>query len=225
MLPHYSARYFYFSLLLLVSCLSGCQRATYSFQTAPAGPLAGVVSPQAVTAGVVLAALPMPSKTIVDELRQPPRAMRRRLNGSAPVAQPEAVAAARRLTAGRAQWQRTTPFSHYQTKPNGRLPGPEPGAGVHRSKAVAIILAVLLGPFGAHRFYLGYYGQGALYLGLTALTVFFFLLSFLSLLTATASFSGLLAAAFVLSLAIDGWLISDIVRIITNDLRPRNGDY
>jgi TM2 domain len=222
---HYFARYFCFSLLLLVSSLSGCQRATYSFQTVPTGPLADAVVPQHGTAGMVMAALPAPAKTIVPAPRRPLRALRRRLTNSVPTAQPEAVVAVRRAATNRVQRQRITPLARYQINRNGRLPDPEPGTGLHRSKAVAIILAVLFGAFGAHRFYLGYYGQGALYLGLTALATFFVLLSFLSLLTAAASFSGLLAVAFVLSLAINGWVISDIVRIITNDLKPRNGDY
>jgi TM2 domain-containing membrane protein YozV len=116
-------------------------------------------------------------------------------------------------------------LSRYQNKLPSQAPKAEPGTGHHRSKAIALILALLLGPLGAHRFYLGYYGQGALYLGLTALTTFFALLSLLSLLTVITSLSVFLAIAIILSLAIDGWLLSDIARILSNDLQPKDGEY
>lgn len=52
-----------------------------------------------------------------------------------------------------------------------RVPGYGPAYGVSsRSRVVAGVLGILLGPLGAHRFYLGYIGIGILQIVLTFMT-------------------------------------------------------
>ena len=101
----------------------------------------------------------------------------------------------------------------------------------HRSRAVAVILAVLLGVLGAHLFYLGYHGQALRNLLFTLVGV---TLGLLAIPIANVAGSGLggaligvavlcsgvgvVAAIFVSSLV-------DAVRILTNDIQPANGSY
>ncbi len=62
-----------------------------------------------------------------------------------------------------------------------------------KSQVLALILCVLVGSLGIHRFYLGYTWQGVVQL---------------------------------LTLGLCGiWTLIDLIRIITGDLKPKNGDY
>lgn len=72
----------------------------------------------------------------------------------------------------------------------------------HRTKLIAILLAIFLGPLGVHRFYLGYHGSG---LALLLLTVLSPLTCFVTALIATV------------------WTIADIVMIATGSLRDAEG--
>jgi TM2 domain-containing membrane protein YozV len=71
-----------------------------------------------------------------------------------------------------------------------------------KSQLTALLLNIFLGALGIHRFYLGYVGRGILYIAL-------FLTSFLILPA---------IALFVLE-------IIDLIRIITGQLKPKNGEY
>jgi TM2 domain-containing membrane protein YozV len=62
-----------------------------------------------------------------------------------------------------------------------------------KSQLIALLLCILVGALGIHRFYLGYTGIGILML-------------------LTGGLCGIL-------------LIVDLIRIITGDLKPINGDY
>ena len=66
-------------------------------------------------------------------------------------------------------------------------------AGEGKSQVVALVLVLLVGILGIHRFYLGYTG---------------------------------IAIAQLLSLGGCGiWALADLIRIITGDLKPKDGDY
>ncbi|HVG41378.1 MAG TPA: TM2 domain-containing protein, partial [Chitinophagaceae bacterium] len=62
-----------------------------------------------------------------------------------------------------------------------------------KSQLVALILVLLVGVLGVHRFYLGYIWQGVLQL---------------------ITFGGL-----------GIWALVDLIRIVTGDLKPKNGEY
>ncbi|WP_223827786.1 TM2 domain-containing protein [Hymenobacter armeniacus] len=93
-----------------------------------------------------------------------------------------------------------------------------------RSKGVAVVLALLLGVFGAHQFYLGYVGRGFLYLGLTAAAAMFLTLGLLAI-AFGGPYGGFITVAVLVAFAVQAWLISDIVRILTGSLAPKDGEY
>jgi hypothetical protein len=106
-------------------------------------------------------------------------------------------------------------------------PGPVAEPVRYRSQGVALLLAILnviYLPLSLHNFYLGYYGRGAAAIGLLVLGVSLF----------AAGFTGALFGGEALSIAYVGvailggwfiWQLSDLVRIILRDLKPKNGDY
>lgn len=67
------------------------------------------------------------------------------------------------------------------------------GSGPGKSQIIALVLAILVGVIGVHRFYLGYPMEGVLQL-------------------LTAGGCGI-------------WTLIDIIRIITGDLQPADGEY
>lgn len=67
------------------------------------------------------------------------------------------------------------------------------GSGPGKSQIIALVLAILVGVLGVHRFYLGYPMEGVLQL-------------------LTAGGCGI-------------WTLIDIIRIITGDLQPADGEY
>lgn len=71
-----------------------------------------------------------------------------------------------------------------------------------KSQLVALILAIVLGGFGVHRFYLGYTWQGIVQIVL-ALTSWL----------------------IIPGIALLAWVIVDIIRIATGKLKPKNGEY
>ena len=75
------------------------------------------------------------------------------------------------------------------------LAGSENGVNVggEKSQLIALILCILVGALGIHRFYLGYTWQGVVQL-------------------LTAGGCGV-------------WALIDLIRIITGDLKPKEGDY
>lgn len=216
-------RYFCRHLFLVVAALLGlgsCQRANYSFQPVRSNAGAGVAGPAAVPA------VPGAPAALIE-----PGATRGRFSSAARPRMLHNVAAQRRNHAAKTRPQpepqtNTRLVRATQRKIEHHRPAPpEPVPERHRSKGIALLLALLLGTFGAHRFYLGYYGAGAAYAGLSALTVLLLTLGFLSVVFASTSYSGFLVIALVLSFLLQGWLIADIVRIITDSLKPKNGEY
>ncbi|MFD1469259.1 NINE protein [Hymenobacter caeli] len=112
-----------------------------------------------------------------------------------------------------------------------RLAGPAQGElPRQRSRGVALVLALLFGGLGLHLFYLGYYGRGTLYLVLTLVGVLLFSLAAIALVVAVAGGStsglvGLLVAGALLTGVAGVLAIIDAVRILTGDLKPKNGEY
>lgn len=195
--------------------LSNCQRAAYSFQ-AP--------SSTVTTVNLTLATAPDVASTPANysagstlhkkrPIRTQPRAVRR-----APRATTAKLHSFPRVKKSTVRVERRKAEEHSRVVQ-------EPAPQRQRSKGIALVLAFLLGSFGAHRFYLAYYGQGAAYVGLTALAVLFFTVGFLAFVFASSAYSGFLVAALVLSILLQGWLVADIVRIITGNLKPKNGEY
>jgi TM2 domain-containing membrane protein YozV len=68
-----------------------------------------------------------------------------------------------------------------------------PAAGSGKSQVIALILVLLVGGLGIHRFYLGYTWQGIVQL-------------------LTLGGCGI-------------WALIDLIRIITGDLKPKDGEY
>ena len=90
------------------------------------------------------------------------------------------------------------------------FPGHTKQEGQPKSQLVALLLAVFLGGFGIHRFYLGYTTIGVIQL---IMGVLGYLTSFL-----------LIGIPILLALYV--WVIIDIIRIATGTLKPADGsDY
>lgn len=86
----------------------------------------------------------------------------------------------------------------------------------HRSKGIALILALLTGLYGGHRFYLGYRGQGIASIGLALLVPYLFFIG---------GIAGNSLAGILLLAGLGIWLSVDIIRISTNALKPKDGEY
>ena len=220
-MPRYvhSARLLALFLGLVAGGLASCQRASYSFQ-APAPPAyyAPAVAPNTVAQLLVYNPLPVVGHP------------RRRLFG-----RPSRRPAAHRV-----------PASHLATLLAGRgvaramaaRPAQVPTLGAEpvrqRSRGIALLLALvplLLGlPLGLHNFYLGYHGRGILTVLFTAAAlVLLSVAAFFALLLLFGQGSGVVLALFILAAllyyGIYIWQIIDVVRIITGDLKPKDGVY
>ena len=73
---------------------------------------------------------------------------------------------------------------------------------IANNQVIAVLLSLVLGVLGIHRFYLGYIWQGILQLVILGGLVF--------------------ASLFWLAWI---WVIIDLIRILIGDLKPKNGDY
>ncbi len=88
------------------------------------------------------------------------------------------------------------------------------------------VLALLLDNFGIHQFYLGYYGAGAAYLLGTLVGATLLAFGGLALLfgsSGTGAAVAVLCGVILLGLGV--WALVNTVRIITGDLKPKNGEY
>ncbi len=216
--------------LLVGAGLGGCQRASYVFQAAPGAPrpvaVPSVAAPSAPAAvGAVSAELPGRAQRAVVLRRAPHRA---RAVAGARVARALAAQAllgrAARHTAAAAA---AAPARQLR---GAVLPAPDPTPQHWRSKGVAFLLAFFLGSFGAHRFYLGYPGHGAAFLGLALLTVLLGILAVVVLVATSATTFSTAAVLLLLGAALSGlasevFLIVDLVRILTGELKPKGGEY
>jgi hypothetical protein len=79
-------------------------------------------------------------------------------------------------------------------------------------------------PFSLHNFYLGYYGRGVLAIAMLLVGLFLVVIGWPSFL-----FGSSMLLIGYLGLAILGgwclWQLTDFIRIITRDLKPKNGSY
>jgi len=78
-----------------------------------------------------------------------------------------------------------------------------------KSQIVAALLAFFLGGFGVHRFYLGYTGKGILQIAL--------------LLVGAALSTVIIGIPILLGVSI--WILIDFIRILTGNLKPKDGEY
>lgn len=206
-------------MLVLAGSVGACQRASYQFQPIdvavyqPASPV-----PLGESAVVTIVAPPAAQCSSSQQKARPHRrhaAVRLRIrpiHALRPLVATHAAATA--SVAVRAPRQRQDP-------------GPVAEPVRYRSQGVAVLLAILSViylPLSLHNFYLGYYGRGAAAIGLLVLGVSLFAAGF-----AGALFGGeALSIAYVGVAILGGWFIwqlSDLVRIILRDLKPKNGDY
>lgn len=79
-------------------------------------------------------------------------------------------------------------------------------SGPGKSQIVALILCILVGAFGVHRFYMGYLGTGILML----LLCFSLLLPIINIFTGVVLFI---------------WVLVDLIRILLGDLQPIDGEF
>lgn len=215
MLSHFAIRFLVTSVLLVPSLVS-CQKAGYSFQPVPIRshlpPMAAdeplLVAP--VRELVVIPALPKQRRTFIH------------VKGQAPRHTPPKVLT-RPLSATLASYSRSHLSSRQSTNFIHRTTADVVPAR-HKSKAVALLLAVLIGFYGLHRFYLGYYGRGTLQL-LLAVLLLIVLLGSYGIAVASPLGVGLVTGSVLLGGLLMFWWLSDIVHIITNKLQPRNGSY
>ncbi|MFD1871539.1 NINE protein [Hymenobacter bucti] len=207
--------------LLLAVSLGGCQRAAYQFQPLAATPY------QAPTPAPLADSLQATSKA-QEPAARPEAARPRRAH------QPARVA----LAARRSPMARLVKLPHLgavasvsptivKVRP---LPGPPDEPLHHRTKGIAFLLAFFLGGLGGHLFYLGYHKRAVAYLLLTLAGGLLLFVGAVGLLLALFSSGG---GAYLVALLIGSILLSvvsalaliDAVRILTNDLKPREGEY
>lgn len=208
--------------LLLAISLGACQRAAYQFQPlaatpyqepAPA-PLADSLQATEETKG------PTPRQEVARprRARQPMRA---------------AFAAKRLQMARLVKLPHLGAVASVAHAPNKVQPLPGPPAGEplhHRTKGIAFLLALFLGGFGGHLFYLGYHKRAVTYLLLTlagSLLLFVGFVGFLLALFSTSSgaYLLLLLLGSIMLSVVNALAIIDAVRILTKDLKPREGEY
>jgi hypothetical protein len=111
------------------------------------------------------------------------------------------------------------------------LPGPRDDAPLHhRTRGIAFLLAIFLGGIGAHLFYLGYHKRAVTYLMVSLAGG---LLLFVGLVGLLLSIFSSVGGAYLAALLIGTILLSvvsvlavvDAIRILTNDLKPKEGEY
>lgn len=200
---------------LLAGSLGACQRASYHFQpVVSTAPQALAPERSAESAVVTITAAPPAAAPAESHWRRPHalhRSARPRLGRVlAPRLFARPVAAAH-IAAPAAQRQE---------------PGAQPVR--YRSRGIAILLAalLLLGiPLSLHNFYLGYYGRGAIALALVMVGTALVVLAFLESIFAGFALVGLAAIGLAMLGGWFLWQLSDLVRIIANDLKPKNGAY
>jgi TM2 domain-containing membrane protein YozV len=213
-------------LLLAVGSLGGCQRAAYQFQNSiatyqmpPAAPetSALVRLPRRSLPTEPLRALPRQEPRIGRTQRAPLHLLRTGSHRQLPTA---------KLPPRKAEKVSASFLAGTQLQQE-----PLPKAPVRwRSRGIALILALLLGSLGAHLFYLGYTKRGILYLLLSMASIL--LLSIAAVLFITALFSssgvGFLVfgvVALILASAIGVLALVDTIFILTDDLKPKDGEY
>jgi TM2 domain-containing membrane protein YozV len=211
------SRYFF---LLLVVGLGACQRSTYSFQRVaePEHPAVAVVPDS--SSAVIVAPAQQPVSAVSPVVPARHQAKRRVRLAPAPMRRIQSLMTMRSAV----QAVRTQTTARSQQDP---LPSQAPERG--RSRGIAFLLAVLLGAFGVHLFYLGYHGRGIAYLAAVAAAFLLLVLAGVGLLASTygggGGFVALALAAGIISVVVNALSLIDAVMILTNNLRPKNGEY
>ena len=96
--------------------------------------------------------------------------------------------------------------------------------GGGKSKIIAALLAIFLGVFGVHSFYMGQTTKGFLQLGLTALGLGLYVGGIASYVSgAGVAFPVLALLGLLIYLGVGIWALVDFVRILTGSLEPEEG--
>lgn len=204
-------------LLFIAFSIGGCQRASYQFQPVASATYQAVLPTQrAASAVVTIAAQPT---ALLSESRHPAEQHSRHPAGRR-IVRVKTLLIGKSLSAAASV---APPVSCQQQEPR---PITEPVR--HRSRGIAIILAALsltYLPLSLHNFYLGYYGRGIAAIALVITGTYLVVLSFFA---SIFSGAGLVGLGLVGLAMLGGWFIwqiIDLVRIITGDLKPKNGEY
>lgn len=216
----FAAACFPLLLLLLIGSMGACQRASYQFQNqTPADSQVASPSPSPESA-VVLVAI-QPNEPVPKSQRAKQRSTRRSAKRPQ-LPRPQAIllpslpliSAAKHLAVHnlRSPWK----------------PAPVAQSVRRRSRGLAIVLAALAVtylPFSLHNFYLGYYGRGAVAISLLLIGAYLVQLSAIGIFFSSPRF---LAISYLGVIILVGWFIwqlSDLLRIIRGDLKPKDGEY
>lgn len=198
--------------LLLLGSLGACQRAGYQLQAVESAVYPAIAPAPVAESAVITIALPpaaQPSPSHFPEAYRPRRRAARHPRHVKP-ALPLRRAAATASVAARAPQQRQEPTI---------------GPVRYRSRVIAGLLAFLTFPFGLHNFYLGYYGRGAITVGLTIASTYLLLLGFLGGIFSSTGLVGWGLVGLAILIGCSAWQFSDLMRIITGDLKPKDGEY
>lgn len=204
-------------LLFVICSLSSCQRTIYQRQVA--GEIVRQVSVPAPAQESATITMPAPLTPASKGYREAPQHERRM------VRQPRRVHRRFLPAPIRASATASTLGRHTHSRPK-EAPVLEPVR--YRSRGIALLLAVLsliYLPLSLHNFYLGYYGRGALAIATVLLGTYLVVFAFLGSLFSGVALVGLGLLGLAILAGWFVWQIVDLVRIITKDLKPKNGKY
>ncbi len=95
-----------------------------------------------------------------------------------------------------------------------------------KSKVVAALLAIFLGNFGIHDFYLGNKRNGIIKLGMTIVGIALMVVGFASVATTeTVTLPALAIVGYLILLGVSIWALVDFIRILTGSYEPVDGSY
>jgi hypothetical protein len=103
-------------------------------------------------------------------------------------------------------------------------------SGAGKSKVVAAILALLVGNYGIHDFYLGNKRNGFIKLGLTLIGMALMIAGLLSIaateaVTWFAALPAIVIIGYVIILGVSIWSLVDFIRILTGKYEPVDGAF
>jgi TM2 domain-containing membrane protein YozV len=208
-------------VLLLFIGLGACQRSTYLFQRVVEPEQPSIVLAPSKASALVVVPVQQPASLVNSPAQLRHQAKKQVRLVSAPMRKVRSLLMVRSAT----QAIRTQVAARSQQDP---IPSQVP-ANEH-SRGVAFLLAFLLGGFGLHLFYLGYKGRGLTYLLMTVAALI--LLSIGAVGFVSALFGGsagsyllLLLIGTVIASVISSLALIDSILILTNVLRPLDGEY
>ncbi|GAB2960305.1 hypothetical protein GCM10027048_29940 [Hymenobacter coalescens] len=194
------------TLLVAAAALASCGRSQYAFKSGaasyhetaahPAAPIGAEEAPEARPAAELTAsAAPVTASSPVRRVAAPAPQPRTATR----VAGPAEAKAAQPLTpaAQKALRREVKQAVKQAARQSAAAPAAE-----GKSQLTALLLCIFLSSFGVHRFYLGYTGRGLLYIALLLTSWLIIPLLVLAVLTTI-----------------------DLIKIITGDLKPKNGEY